>query len=82
MTLTLREKICQSVIVRAEPEKHIKEFGSIENFMKQYPVGGIFIGSEICPFNEKLNSQFIMERVFARMHCRVLRCLLQRTWKS
>lgn len=58
MELTLREKICQAVIVRAEPEKHIKEFGSIENFMKQYPVGGIFIGSEICPFNEELKVRY------------------------
>ena len=54
MELSLREKICQTVIVRAEPEKHIKEFGSIENFMKKYPIGGIFVGKEICSFNEEL----------------------------
>ena len=58
MELTLREKICQTIIVRAEPEKHIKEFGNIENFIKQYPVGGIFVGSEICPFNEELQIRY------------------------
>jgi len=58
MELTLREKICQAMIVRAEPEKHIEEFGSIENFMKQYPVGGIFVGSEICPYNEELKVRY------------------------
>lgn len=54
MELSLREKICQTVIVRAEPEKHIKEFGSIENFMKKCPVGGIFVGNEICSFNYQI----------------------------
>lgn len=52
MELTLREKICQSVIIKAEPEAHIKQFGSIENFMKQYPIGGLFVGGEVCPYNE------------------------------
>ena len=57
MDLSLREKICQTVIVRANPEEHIKQFGSIENFLKKYPVGGIFIGKEICPFNEELKER-------------------------
>lgn len=61
MELTLRGKICQTVIVRAEPEKHIEEFGSIENFMKQYPVGGIFVGKEICTYNEELETTQIIE---------------------
>ena len=61
MNLTLREKICQTVIVRAEPQKHIKEFGSIENFMKQYPVGGIFVGKEICTYNEELQTTKVIE---------------------
>ncbi|MDY3929570.1 MAG: glycoside hydrolase family 3 N-terminal domain-containing protein [Clostridia bacterium] len=56
--LTLREKICQTVIVKADPEEHIKQFGSIENFMKQYPVGGLFVGGEICPYNKDLNNSY------------------------
>lgn len=40
--LTLREKIGQTVICLCETEKHIEMCGSIENFIKKYPVGGIF----------------------------------------
>lgn len=63
MDLSIREKICQSIIIKAEPEKHIKMFGSIENFMKQYPVGGIFVGGEICPYNRdrKVKQSIISE---------------------
>lgn len=42
-SLSVREKIGQTVILVADYEKHIGEFGSIENLMKQYPVGGVFI---------------------------------------
>lgn len=52
MEFTLYEKICQSLIIKANPEKHIKIFGSIENFMKEYPIGGLFVGGEICPYSE------------------------------
>ena len=45
--LTLHEKICQMMVVKADPKKHIAQYGSIKNFMEQYPVGGIFIAREI-----------------------------------
>ena len=63
MNLSLREKICQSVIVRVDPEGHKKEFGSIENFLKKYPIGGIFVGNEVCPYNKELevNNSIIEE---------------------
>ncbi len=53
MNLTLRKKICQSIIVKADPEKHINEFGSIENFLNKYPVGGIFVGREVCTYKQE-----------------------------
>lgn len=40
--LTLREKIGQTVICMCESEKHIEMCGSIEEFVKKYPIGGIF----------------------------------------
>ncbi len=61
MDISLREKICQSVIVKARPEEHIKKFGSIENFMKKYPVGGIFVGPEVIAYNEKTNAENVAE---------------------
>ena len=42
-TLTLREKIGQTMILRAYYNEQVKEFGSISNMMKIYPVGGVFI---------------------------------------
>lgn len=45
--LSLHEKVCQMLIVKLDPEKHIKKYGSIKNFLEQYPVGGIFIAREI-----------------------------------
>jgi beta-N-acetylhexosaminidase len=42
-SLSLREKIGQTMIIRAYYEEQILEFGSIENMMENYPVGGIFI---------------------------------------
>ncbi len=41
--LTLREKICQTVIIN-EPEKLFKEYGGYKEFFKKYPVGGIYMG--------------------------------------
>lgn len=41
------EKVCQTAIVQANPEKHKKQFGSVRNFLQEYPVGGIFVGGEI-----------------------------------
>ena len=63
MDLSIREKICQSVIIKADIEKHRKMFGSIENFMKKYPIGGIFVGAEICQYNEQgsINNSVIEE---------------------
>ena len=40
--LTLREKIGQTVICLCETEKHLEMCGSIEEFAKKYPIGGIF----------------------------------------
>ncbi len=40
--LTLREKIGQTVICLCETDKHIEMCGSVEKFLKKYPVGGIF----------------------------------------
>lgn len=40
--LTLREKIGQTVITLCVPEEHIKKMGSIESFVKKYPIGGIY----------------------------------------
>ena len=42
-SLTLREKIGQTMIIRAYYNEHAKQFGSIANMMKKYPVGGIFV---------------------------------------
>jgi len=41
--LSLREKIGQTMIIRAYYEEQIEEFGTIENMMEKYPVGGLFI---------------------------------------
>ena len=40
--LTLHEKVCQMMVVKANPVKHIKQYGSIKNFMEKYPVGRIY----------------------------------------
>lgn len=45
--LTLREKIGQTVICLCETEKHVEMCGSIEKFLKKYPIGGIFNNSGI-----------------------------------
>lgn len=42
-SLTLREKIGQTMILRAYHDSHVEQFGSIENMMKEYPIGGLFI---------------------------------------
>jgi len=42
-SLSLREKIGQTMIIRAYHKEQVDKFGSIENMMKQYPVGGIFV---------------------------------------
>lgn len=46
-SLSLHEKVCQMMVVKANPKKHIKQYGSIKNFMEKYPVGGIFICNEL-----------------------------------
>ncbi len=63
LDLSVREKICQSVIIKADIEKHKKMFGSIENFLEKYPIGGIFVGNEICKYNEQgsINDSVIAE---------------------
>lgn len=40
--LTLREKIGQTVVCTCKPDEHIKMCGSVEDFLKKYPIGGIF----------------------------------------
>lgn len=60
--LNLREKICQMMVVKADPEKHIREFGSIENFLAKYPVGAIFVGTEIIR-NDVFTAEKIAETV-------------------
>lgn len=42
-SLTVREKIGQTVIITADYNDHVKQFGSIKEMLKQYPVGGVFI---------------------------------------
>ena len=42
-SLTLREKIGQTMVVRAYHDTHKAQFGSIDNMMKEYPIGGLFI---------------------------------------
>jgi beta-N-acetylhexosaminidase len=42
-TLTLREKIGQTMVIRAYYDEHIPQYGSIKNMMDKYPVGGIFV---------------------------------------
>ncbi len=41
--LSLREKICQTVII-TESEKLFEEFGGYKRFFEKYPVGGIYLG--------------------------------------
>ena len=41
--LSLREKIGQTMIIRLYYDEHISQFETIENMMKEYPVGGIFV---------------------------------------
>ena len=42
-SLSIREKIGQTMIVRAFHKEQLKQFGSIENMMEKYPIGGIFV---------------------------------------
>ena len=42
-SLSVREKIGQTMIVRAFHKAHVQEYGSIENMMEKYPIGGVFI---------------------------------------
>ena len=42
-SLSLREKIGQTMIVRAYHDEHVEQFGSIENMMNKYPIGGLFV---------------------------------------
>ncbi len=42
-SLTMREKIGQTMIIRAYHEEQVIKYGSIKKMMKDYPVGGIFI---------------------------------------
>ncbi|MDA3890857.1 MAG: glycoside hydrolase family 3 protein [Salinivirgaceae bacterium] len=41
--LTIREKIGQTMIVLGYYENYNNQFGSIDNMIKKYPVGGVFI---------------------------------------
>lgn len=46
-SLSIHEKVCQTMIVKADPKKHTRLYGSIKGFLEKYPVGGIFIGTEM-----------------------------------
>lgn len=41
--LSLREKIGQTMVIRAFRDDQVKQYGSIQKMMKQYPVGGIYV---------------------------------------
>ena len=42
-SLSIRQKIGQTMIVRAYYKEQIQQFGSVENMIQKYPVGGIFV---------------------------------------
>lgn len=42
-SLTIREKIGQTMVVRAFRDDQVRQFGSIAQMMQKYPIGGIFI---------------------------------------
>ena len=42
-SLSIRQKIGLTMIVRAFHKDQVKEFGSIEKMMEKYPIGGIFV---------------------------------------
>ena len=42
-SLTLREKIGQTIILLAYHDAQVAQFGSIKNMMDKYPIGGLFI---------------------------------------
>lgn len=42
-SLSIREKIGQTMIVRAYHKDQVKQFGSIKNMMEKYPIGGLFV---------------------------------------
>lgn len=44
--MTLREKICQTIII-TEPKKTFEEYGGCGAFLQRYPVGGIYLGGSI-----------------------------------
>ena len=43
--LSLREKIGLTMLVLADYEGHKQQFGNVENMLKAYPVGGLFLPS-------------------------------------
>ena len=45
--LNLREKIGQTVMLQVIPEDHIALSGSIEQFLQDYPIGGIFAAGRL-----------------------------------
>ncbi|MDF2925181.1 MAG: hypothetical protein K0R57_4095 [Paenibacillaceae bacterium] len=45
--LSLRERIGQTIMIKADPELHVRLCGSLEAFLEKYPVGGLFVGAEI-----------------------------------
>lgn len=45
--LSLREKIGQTVMLQTIPEDHIALCGSIEEFLKRYPIGGLFCAGKL-----------------------------------
>lgn len=44
--MTLREKICQTIIIN-DPANILEGYGGYEKFFEKYPVGGIYLGGSI-----------------------------------
>lgn len=42
-SLSLREKIGQTMVIRAFRDDQVKQYGSIQKMMDKYPVGGIYV---------------------------------------
>ncbi len=61
-SLSLREKIYQTVVFRATPEFYNPQ--NAEEFFKRNPVGGVFVGPEVIN-NEKVTAKTIRESISA-----------------
>lgn len=65
--MTVHEKICQTMVLNAflvgelgrfgNPAEKIAECGGMENFLREYPIGGLFVGSEVISTDEADESE-------------------------